>query len=81
MNIFKLLAVTAIVAGSTGFVEAKQARSHFYDRQPAQEEGITTGRSVGVETQNLPPVGVQQLPPARGSFEPLPPARGPYEVY
>jgi hypothetical protein len=80
MNIFKLLAVAAIVVGSTGFAEAKQARSH-YDQRPAQEEGITTGRSVGVETQTLPPVGVQQLPPARGSFEPLPPARGPYEVY
>ncbi|MEJ0096111.1 MAG: hypothetical protein WDN46_22675 [Methylocella sp.] len=50
MNVLRLLIVATIVAGSTGFAEAKQARSHFYDQRPAQEEGLTTGRSVGGES-------------------------------
>ncbi|MEJ0094691.1 MAG: hypothetical protein WDN46_15050 [Methylocella sp.] len=69
MNIFRLLAVAAIVASSTGFAEAKQMSSHFYDQRSAQETGITTGRSVGAETQNGSHGAVEQLPPARGPFE------------
>ncbi|MEJ0093397.1 MAG: hypothetical protein WDN46_08160 [Methylocella sp.] len=81
MNIFKMLAVATIIAGSTGFAEAKQASSHFDDQRPAQEEGVTMGRSVGADPQSLSRGGVEQLPSAGSSFEALPPARGPYQRY